>query len=368
MEIMEILLNKLIYSCYIIKSIILFKEEDLLMYTSNRLCVFVVFTILFTSFVLANDTNGIASTARVLYNDKNYNAAIDTARIVLTDTAVSKTNRDEALNIIAYAYYRKKDYHKALDEFKNITVDYPDCKYRGNAMMMVAICYKLTKNVIPAIQTYCDIINIYPNENKTFEAKYQVASMYLSLKTTNQATLITLMADTVFRSLLPDCLFLAGQVEYNKRENYTEAAKYYKEIIDNHRSYRQADDAMMMLGRSLIKQNKREDAMAMFRRVLTEFPPSNHSNEAQMEILRLTCELGLSPETVIDEAKKLLDYPDPQSRAYANIIYINTLVALDATKDAITYLEKVISTETTSYFLGKYKEKLDELKQIQKSK
>lgn len=277
----------------------------------------------------------------------------------LINTAPQSLYMPEAYSLLAGTYSDESNYSTAIKIYRQLINNFPESNYSQAGWIKLGHCYQMQNRTTEAIKSYAHAIHDYIKNDSTCEAQFSLGSAYLSLKRTHPAKASDIAKTLSVTTVLQDALLLTGEVYYFQRDDFTEAEKYYKEIIDNYRGYYNADDAMMMLGRAMMKQKRNEDALVYFRALLTDFPPNNHQNEAQLEILCLCRETNKSSEEILDEAIKLTAYPEWQ------LIGLQTALSIYQDKKDITsataLVMELINKNKSNSRLNQYKELLDKI-------
>lgn len=305
--------------------------------------VFIFSIMLISASISSNSMNAfeLASTAQANYDDREYDPAIAAAKKALSDPGIPNSARDQALNVLVWSYFQKKEYRQALTEFKKIIVNYPDCRYHGSAMMMLAQCYQTTGNILTAMQTYEKVLSLYPdpNEYRTITAKKELASLYLSIKTSNPGLFKTISANTSLIAVIPDYLFTTGQILIEKRQDYVAAEQYFREIANQFPNYNQVDITLWKLGVCLKEQRKYYAAITVYRQVVEKFPTSRYRYHAEYGMFDAIQNVG-SPEETIEAAKKLLNSPIQNYRKTGVQAISGLYASLGAGDAAIKFLKE----------------------------
>ncbi|MFB3895174.1 MAG: tetratricopeptide repeat protein [bacterium] len=305
--------------------------------------VFIFSIILLSASVSSNSITAfeLASTAQAYYDDQEYEPAITAAKQALSDPGIPKSARDQALNVLGWSYFHRKDYQRAITEFKNIMDNYPDCRYHGSAMMMLAQCYQTTGNIVAAMQTYTKVLSLYPdpNEYRTITAKKELAALYLSIQTTTTGLFKTISTNTSLMAVIPDSLFAAGQIQIDKQQDYIAATRYFREITDHFPDYNQTDIILWKLGICLKEQHQYYDAITVYRQVIEKFPTSKYRYHAEYGMFDATQNIG-TPEETIEAAKKLLNSPVRDYRKTGVQVISGLYASLGDSKGALKFLKE----------------------------
>lgn len=95
----------------------------------------------------------------------------------------------------------------------------------------------------------------------------------------------TLLAQFPDHSLASNCVYWTGE-SYFGSGNYREAANAFNRVLSYPRSLKK-DDALLMLGRSHLQLNQREEARQAFDRLIREFPTSEFVAKAEEWLNRM---------------------------------------------------------------------------------
>jgi tol-pal system protein YbgF len=95
----------------------------------------------------------------------------------------------------------------------------------------------------------------------------------------------TLLAQFPDHSLASNCVYWIGE-SYFGSGNYSEAVNAFNRVFSYPRSLKK-DDALLMLGRSHLQLNQREEARQAFDRLIKEFPTSEFVAKAEQWLNRM---------------------------------------------------------------------------------
>lgn len=95
----------------------------------------------------------------------------------------------------------------------------------------------------------------------------------------------TLLAQFPDHSLASNCVYWIGE-SYFGSGNYREAADAFNRVFSYSRSLKK-DDALLMLGRSHLQLNQREEARQAFDRLIKEYPTSEFVGKAEQWLSRM---------------------------------------------------------------------------------
>ena len=169
---------------------------------------------------------------------------------------------DDALYYLGLAYMKGKDYALASTQFDRLARDFPQSPFQPDAMFYLARCDDLDSRPAPLDQTetqraldrYKQFLDQYPDNKNAAEAKERVAAL---------------------RDRLAEKRFRNGRL-YVKLNQRPAAVITLQSVLDDYPDSRWAGDAAVMLADLLLKQGKKDEAIAALRKV-----PARATDEAK---------------------------------------------------------------------------------------
>ncbi len=242
--------------------------------------VLIIPTVLMCSVLWAQET---AVPAQSLFNQGKYDEAATQARTMLAAKTVPIEVRDQALNILGHSYYKQKNYQQALSEFRNIVENYPDCKYRGSSMMMMANCQKELNDSFSAIGTYSLVIKTYPNENRSSEARKELSNLYFSLKSNQPELFNKIVSDSEVKAVAPESLMFSATLAY-KKQDYDKALICANELISQYSDSKSYPGALLYKAKILGQKSQGLASAQLYGKIIKTWPTDGLSFEARKDL------------------------------------------------------------------------------------
>jgi outer membrane assembly lipoprotein YfiO len=160
---------------------------------------------------------------------------------------------DDALYYLGLSYFQNKEYALASAQFDRLTRDFPQSPFAADAMYYLARCDDVLSRpaaldqteTLRAIDRYRQFLQLYPENAHASEAQARLT------------TLVDRLAEKRFR---------AGRL-YAKLEHRQAAVIYLRSVLSEYPQSRWAGDAAVLLAEVLVKQGKRDEAIAALRQV-----------------------------------------------------------------------------------------------------
>lgn len=159
-------------------------------------------------------------------------------------------------------------------------------------------------NLAEALSRYTNFLTFYPNHERADYAQYQLGLCYLrqaaspdrdqqqTRKALNELSKVeTLYPNSEYvprafeksneaRELIAEHDFRIGYF-YFRREAWPGAVDRFKEVLESFPNFSRKDEVYLLLGRSLIKVNRPDEARLYLEKLITEFPQSSHAAPAR---------------------------------------------------------------------------------------
>ncbi len=163
---------------------------------------------------------------------------------------------DDALFYLGMSYFKSKDDALASAQFDRLTRDFPQSPFAPDAMFYLARCDDILSRpalldqteTLRAIDRFKQFLELYPESPNAPEAKKRLA------------TLVDRLAEKRFR---------AGRL-YAKLSHRPAAEVCLGEVLKEYPQSRWSGDAAVLLAELLLKDGKREEAIAVLRQVPPE--------------------------------------------------------------------------------------------------
>jgi len=222
--------------------------------------------------------------------------------------------------LLAKKKFDNRKYTDAQTEFQKLIWDFPGSEYVDEAHFYLAECYFHLEDYPSAIDAYTRLLNNYSRSPFTDEAQFQVGHSYY--KQTLPSSLdqeFTRKAIREFQTFLEDypdnekvpeaqklllnCRTRLAKKEYDtghlyyKMGAYVSAIIYYEELIKNYSDTKWADDAQFGLGECYRQQEKWDQALEAYRRVLEINSAAKLVHRAQKQIEKIEKKLHQSQKS-----------------------------------------------------------------------
>ncbi len=160
---------------------------------------------------------------------------------------------DDALSYLGLSYFQSKEYGLASAQFDRLTRDFPQSPFAADGTFYLARCDDVLSRpaaldqaeTLRAIDRYRQFLQLYPENAHATEAQARLTA------------LVDRLAEKRFR---------AGRL-YAKLEHRQAAAIYLRSVLSEYPQSRWAGDAAVLLAEVLVKQGKRDEAIAALRQV-----------------------------------------------------------------------------------------------------
>ena len=154
------------------------------------------------------------------------------------------------------------DFHGGIQTFIRLTNEYPGSDLADNAYYNLGICHKQLRDTTKAVLAFRTVVERYPDSDAAPMAQDQLEDL--------------------------ENLSDAASDHYLKAENFLhqgdldQAARGFKELLQNFPDSNLADNAMFAMGMIAKKMDRLEDAHKIAKRVIQDYPGSDAAHEAQL--------------------------------------------------------------------------------------
>jgi TolA-binding protein len=196
------------------------------------------------------------------FRQKNYAKAIESFRKFIDGAGNAMTNeRADALNRIGDCFYAQSEYYPAADYYNRAGVI--SISGKDYALLQKGICEGLLNKDVQKIQTLQELVNAYPASTYSDDAIYEMAQSYLKIQNTDRALeklklLITKYPQSIYT---PVSYVQIGLLYYNS-DNNDQAIAYYKDAINRYPGTQVAKDALFGLKNIYVDMNKVDEYFA----------------------------------------------------------------------------------------------------------
>ena len=215
------------------------------------------------------------------------------------------------------ARFNKRDYLDALKKFEELKSSFPDSPpYTVWAELKVGDCHFLKEEYVEAIAAYEEFKKTHPSHEEIPYVQFQIGMSYFNqmhsldrdqtptkkalssfeyLIASYPPSLFTEKAHekvAVCKKQLADHEFYIGNFYY-KHGRFEAAALRFEGLLEKFPKVPEEDKTLYLLGKSYIELDEWKRAEQAFRKIVTEYPQSPHTEEAK-EILKGLAEMEAS--------------------------------------------------------------------------
>jgi outer membrane protein assembly factor BamD len=201
----------------------------------------------------------------------------------------------------------KERWVDAREYFRQVVDNYPGSTFRADAKLGVADAYLNeggTENLILGANEYREFLTFYPTHAKADYAQFKLAmthhkQMRAAARDQTETRDALKEFETFFerypnsplmpevrqrwretRDRLSESSYLVG-LHYYRSKWPIGAISRFKEVLDDDPGYTHRDDVYYYLGESLLRVNRKDEAIVYFDRIVKEFEVSEHLDEAR---------------------------------------------------------------------------------------
>lgn len=255
----------------------------------------------------------INSIYNIYLNQKKYREGIAAFEYLAEKHSQQKAILAELYSCLANMYLISGDSSRAVktvQELLSAYNDFSDTPPPENAAYTIGQILVEANNESEAIKFYSDILARYKDDTLTEVSLFGRGQAYLKLKSWQEASgdfseLIFKYPNTKYASRAK--LGIANS--YYNRDIFSEAVRYYKDVVDNYKDETTAE-ALFKLGNSYFAQKKYAESLPNFQRVAILYP---HREELAAESLLKAGEcqdkLGNKQEAKALYEKLVVKYP-----------------------------------------------------------
>lgn len=194
---------------------------------------------------------------------------------------------------LGYVYYKLRNYEKAITWFRKYSDinGEVDARIMNDAQVRIADSYFYLKNYGAATDYYDKALNIRLS-SVDYSLFQKAMTLYVQGKLENELEVLNDLITNIPESkYADDAKFEAARV-YMLLDRYEEAYAMYSGILLNHSESQLAASSRVQMG--LIKYNQRKDdeALKIYEEVLSMYPGSEQSREAQLGIKKIYIDQG----------------------------------------------------------------------------
>jgi len=203
-----------------------------------------------------SDSSSMLKEAEELYNRGKYQkAALKLEDLILTNPGSSQSI--DAQMLLAKSYFKDKEYHSAIAEFRRLVSSYSANEHSEEAQFMIAECYfalspraELDQSyTVQALELYKDFIETNNNselvskaeegikkcEEKLAMKSYLATELYFKMEDWNAAILYAELSMKEYpdSKIVPDLKYIMGK-SYEKSGEYGKARTIYSDFLSSY--------------------------------------------------------------------------------------------------------------------------------------
>lgn len=211
--------------------------------------------------------------AEALFQTGNYEDAAQDFSSYVQAVSLSEKNYLPALYNMGYAYFKEKEYAKALSSFSKYTTMEDDKKtpIYADALNRMGDCYLFRKDYNDALKYYSEAATLSPS-NADY-AHFQRAFVLGLQKDYNKkiAVLNEMMANYPESTYYPNALFEKSRA-YVMLKNEKEAIKYLEQLLGNYPMSNLSSKAGVQVGQLYFNQSNNNQAIKAYKQVMEKYP------------------------------------------------------------------------------------------------
>lgn len=185
----------------------------------------------------------------------------------------------------AMSFYDAKDYQRAAAEFEKLVKNYEFSEYAAKSQYYVGLSYENMNKYYFAFQNYQKTIDNFPhidNIDEIIARQYNIANIYLSKDSPR------LLGTDIMTSL-------------------DRSIEIYKKVVENAPFGKLADEAQFKMGEALKKQERYEEAMTAFQKIMDDYPNSKLLEKARYEVAFCAYKASLKPAYDVGSTDKAIE-------------------------------------------------------------
>jgi TolA-binding protein len=252
----------------------------------------------FENSLSVNSDNNITAQATFWLGETNYRlnnflAAITNFKAFASNTTASNTIEFENLQYnLGYAYFKQKEYDSAIEAFKKYGQKNTDDSVRLNdSYLRIGDSYFVNRNYVNAIDFYNKALQM-----KGADADYAQFQKAISFGLTGDESAkineLNLFLSNFKKSIyIDDALYVLGN-SYLKQNKNQQALDSFDKLITEHKASPLVSKALLKKGLIFYNTNKNDQAIATYKTVVTKYPNTAEASQAVKDIRQIYVDLG----------------------------------------------------------------------------
>lgn len=321
--------------------------------------------------------------ADVYLSDKNYEGAIKSISKLTKLSPKLEQAKEQALFQIGVEAFNNRNYHLAIENFKQSLKIYSNKSFSSQAYLWIAEAYYRIGEIEKARQNLTTFLN--SKQGKTFDqlqkAYYTLGYTYFEEKQYNTArpyfTTFLEIDNIASSSLYPDVLNRLGDCYFYNRD-LKQALKYYDKVpirstVADYALYQKAfimglqkshsekirvlntliaqyphsdyhDDAMYEIGRTYLLQEKYNEAIEAYHRLQKRHAKSQLTRRAALEIGMIYANMQQTDNAIKAYKQVIEKYPSSEETRVALESIQSIYIDKNQVDEYITYREQIAGT------------------------
>jgi TolA-binding protein len=257
-----------------------------------------------------------------LYHVKKHEAAVRSARTVLSSSDAPESWKGSAAFLVAASGFDQGDYRAALEAFAAFRRDHPQDPHVPEAWLQEGWAHWELGETDDALGSWEKMAAFFPEDPLAQEALLQVGQSYFQARQYAKAELV--LSEFLSRwpssRWAPEARWSLAQSYYN-HEEFSKAMQEYQAFARGNPKDPRSSDAQSQLILSAFRQATKSGDPALLSQFVGDYPKSAQAPEAQYQLAHLHFVNGRWAQAVAELHKLLLDYPETV-RAPAGFIEI----------------------------------------------
>ena len=233
--------------------------------------------------------------AEIRYRSQRYDAALETLKIYQVSSTSDKQDQDLKLYYyLGYCYFKMEKYDNAISSFSEfIQKNTQHQRMVRDAHMRIADAYMAKQDFETAFVHYEKAKNISIESLDQDYLTYQYATCLglLGQAEKQQEAFKTFIRKYKDSPYMEEAMFGIAN-SYFWQGDYTRARGYYKSVISDYQGGKYVISAEIKLGLMLYNQNKYQEAIQKFKRIVKTYPQSPEAKEAVANVKKICIDIN----------------------------------------------------------------------------
>jgi len=190
----------------------------------------------------------------------------------------------DALRLLATTEHRREGYERSNAHCTRFQSEYPEHESASEMTFLAAENDFLLGQMDRAAAAFGDFLKKYPSASQFTKAKFRLGLCLYRLERFDEAAIAleTLAANAKREQAFRPALLALGDI-YFQRGEWKRAEGHFAEYLEADTTVDSADDALFKLALSRQRQERYEDSLGLYARLVDQFPQSPHRAQALFE-------------------------------------------------------------------------------------